>query len=48
MGDVYEANRDDDGFLYLLYTDENAFGWIYLKSNSRLRSISDFWTAIEV
>lgn len=26
LGNIYEKNRDDDGFLYIKYTGENTFG----------------------
>ena len=27
IGDVYEQYKDEDGFLYLLYAQENIYGW---------------------
>ena len=26
VGEVYEVNKDEDGFLYVIYTGENTFG----------------------
>lgn len=26
MGQLYQENKDDDGFLYIAYSDENVFG----------------------
>ena len=26
IGEVYEEEQDDDGFVYILYTNENTFG----------------------
>jgi len=26
VGDIYEGNKDEDGFLYIIYTSENTFG----------------------
>ena len=26
VGDIYENMKDDDGFLYMIYTGENTFG----------------------
>lgn len=26
MGEIYEDNKDSDGFLYMIYTSENTFG----------------------
>lgn len=26
IGDIYDEHRDPDGFLYILYSDENTFG----------------------
>lgn len=26
LAEVYEQHRDEDGFLYLIYTDENIYG----------------------
>ena len=28
MAEVYEKRKDEDGFLYILYTDETTLGWI--------------------
>ena len=27
MGEVYEAHKDTDNFVYFAYTDDDAFGW---------------------
>ena len=26
VNDIYEKNKDEDGFLYLVYAEENIFG----------------------
>ena len=26
ISEIYDSNKDDDGFLYILYTGENTFG----------------------
>ena len=28
LSEVYEKFKDQDGFLYILYTGENVFGWM--------------------
>ena len=27
IDDVYQKHKDDDGFLYLVYAEENIYGW---------------------
>jgi GABA(A) receptor-associated protein len=27
MRTIYEQYKDDDGFLYIVYSGENTFGW---------------------
>ena len=27
IADVYQQHKDEDGFLYLLYSEENIYGW---------------------
>ena len=26
LSEIYDSNKDDDGFLYIIYTSENTFG----------------------
>ena len=28
IGDVYEKFKDEDGFMYLVYAEENIYGWL--------------------
>ena len=30
MGQIYEENKDEDGFLYIAYSGENTFGELTL------------------
>ena len=34
LEEVYQKYADNDGFLYLVYAEENIYGWKYLKVNA--------------
>ena len=34
LEEVYEKYKDQDGFLYLVYAEENIYGWMIQSENS--------------
>ena len=29
IDDIYQKHKDEDGFLYLVYAEENIYGWLF-------------------
>lgn len=46
LGELYSQYKDDDGFIYILYSGENTFGWDSRQPTSDTTSILDQLTKL--
>ena len=42
LEEVYEKYKDQDGFLYLVYAEENIYGWMIMYENEKI-SYQEKW-----
>jgi hypothetical protein len=40
--DIHAENADEDGFLYMIYSGENTFGWLFINAMMIIRVILNY------